>query len=113
LACEYVRRHPERWGALIAFTGGLFGPEGSDWDSHTSLAGTPTLISNSDQDDWVPWSRSDETAAALKRMGADVTLKLYPGRDHIVCDDEIDEARTILRRALAEAEAQPALEEKS
>jgi phospholipase/carboxylesterase len=113
LACEFVRRHPARWGALIAFTGGLFGPEGSDWDAHTSLDGTPTLITNSDQDDWVPWSRTDETAAALRRMGADVTLKLYPGRHHIVGDDEIVEARAILRRALADAEALPILEDKS
>ncbi len=109
LACEYVRRNPQRWGALIAFTGGLFGPEGSAWESSASLAGTPTLISNSDQDEWVPWSRTRDTAAALLRMGADVTLKLYPGRDHIVSGEEIDEARTILRRALAGLQASPAL----
>lgn len=113
LACEFVRRHPERWGALIAFTGGLFGPEGSIWGATSSLAGTPALISNSDQDDWVPWSRTRDTATALRRMGADVTLKLYPGRDHVVSGDEIDEARTILRRALADAQTQPVLEEKS
>jgi predicted esterase len=113
LACEYVRRHPGRWGALIAFTGGLFGPEGSAWESHASLAGTPALVSNSDQDDWVPWSRTRETAEALRRMGAEVTLKLYPGRNHVVGDDELDQARTILRRALAEAQALPAFQEES
>jgi predicted esterase len=113
LACDYVRRHPGRWGALIAFTGGLFGPEGSAWESHASLAGTPALVSNSDQDDWVPWSRTRETAEALRRMGAEVTLKLYPGRNHVVGDDELDQARTILRRALAEAQALPAFQEES
>jgi predicted esterase len=111
VACEYVRRHPGRWGALIAFTGGLFGPPGSSWEAQASLAGTPVLISNSDHDDWVPWSRTHETAAALLRMGADVTMKLYPGRDHIVSADEIDEARSILRRALAGLQASPALQE--
>jgi predicted esterase len=111
LACEYVRRHPGRWGALIAFTGGLFGPEGTTWKAEASLDGTPALISNSDQDDWVPWSRTHETAAALLRMGAEVTLKLYHGRDHIVGDDEIDEARTMLRRALAELKASPVPQE--
>jgi hypothetical protein len=45
-------------------------------------------------------------------MGAAVTLKLYPGRDHLVGDDEIDRARTILRAALA-AQASPVLEEES
>jgi predicted esterase len=113
LACEYVRRHPRRWAALIAFTGGLFGPEGTAWDAAASLEGTPALISNSDQDEWVPWSRTRETAAALRRMGADVALKLYPGRNHIVSDDEIDEARVILQRAVAEARVLPVLEEES
>ncbi|MGZ6011931.1 MAG: alpha/beta hydrolase [Caulobacteraceae bacterium] len=112
VACEYVRRHAQRWAALIAWTGGLFGPEGSTWDSPGSLEGTPALLSNSDVDEFVPWSRTEATAAALRRMGADLTLKFYPGRAHIVGDDEIDEARAILRRALA-AQASPVLEEES
>ena len=113
IACEYVRRHPARWAAVIAFTGGLFGPEGSVWDAPDRLAGSPVLLSNSDHDEWVPWPRTEETAAVFRRMGAEVSLKLYPGRDHVVGDDEIDEARTILRRALADAQASPVLEEES
>ena len=113
LACEFVRRQPQRWGAMIAFTGGLFGPEGTTWDASRLLDGTPALITNSDQDEWVPWSRTRETAAVLQRMGAEVTLTLYPGRDHVVGDDEIDQARAILRRALADPAASPALQEES
>jgi hypothetical protein len=45
-------------------------------------------------------------------MGAEVTLKLYPGRAHIVGDDEIAEARAILRRALA-AQPSPVMQEES
>ena len=113
LACEFVRRHPERWGALIAFTGGLFGPEGSTWETSDRLAGTPALLSNGDHDDWVPWPRTEETAAVFQRMGADVDLQFYPGREHIVGDDEIDRARALLRRTLADKQLLPALEEKS
>jgi predicted esterase len=111
IACEYVRRHPARWGGLIAFTGGLFGPEGSTWDATGQLAGSPVLLTNSDQDEFVPWPRVEETAAVFRKMGADVTLKLYPGRDHRVSDDEIGEARVILKHALADQRA--LLEEKS
>ncbi len=113
VACEYVRRHPQRWGALIAWTGGLFGPEGSVWETPGRLDGTPALFSNSDQDEFVPWSRTQETAAAFQRMGAEAALKHYPGRDHVVGDDEIDQARAILRRALAQPQALPALQEES
>jgi predicted esterase len=102
VACEHLRRHPGRWGALIAFTGGLFGPPGSAWpdslgaDAGSGLDGTPVLLSNGDRDDWVPWCRVEDTAAVFRRMGAAVTLRLYPGREHVVSDDEIREARTIL-----------------
>lgn len=112
IACESVYRQPRRWGGLIAFTGGLFGPQGSSWATPGRLADTPVLLSNSDHDDWVPWSRVEETAEVFRTMGARVTLRLYRGRDHLVGDDEIEEARALLKRALAEPEALPALEEK-
>lgn len=102
LACEYVRRHPTRWGALIAFTGGLPGPAGTTWTGRGALDGTPVLLSAGDQDALVPWSRVAETAAAFTRMGAAVTLRRYPGGEHVVDDDEIREARTILAVAASQ-----------
>jgi hypothetical protein len=39
----------------------------------------------------------EETAAAFEAMGGRVTLKMYPGRDHLVCEDEIAIARDLLR----------------
>lgn len=113
VACEYLRRHARRWGGLIAFTGGLFGPDGTAWDAPAALEGTPVLLTDSDQDPFVPWRRVQETAAMFRRMGAEVDLRLYPGRDHIVGDDEIDRARALLRRAVEEVQASPALEEES
>jgi phospholipase/carboxylesterase len=103
VACEYVRRHPARWGALIAFTGGLPGPDGAVWTDAGGLGGTPVLLSNSEADPWVPWRRVEETADVFSRMGAAVTLRLYPGREHVVGDDEISEARTILAAAASQA----------
>jgi predicted esterase len=112
VACEYVRRHPERWGGLYAFTGGLFGPDGSAWDAPSLLAGTPVLLSNSDIDEFVPWSRTEATAAAFRKMGAEVILKFCPGREHIVGDAEIEEAKNMMRRAIA-VQSSPVLEEES
>jgi phospholipase/carboxylesterase len=99
LACEYVRRNPMRWGALIAFTGGLPGPAGTTWAGPVALDATPVLLSAGDEDALVPWARVEETAAAFTRLGAAVTLRRYPGGEHVVDDDEIREARAILAAA--------------
>lgn len=98
LACEYLYRHPQRWGGLIAYTGGLIGPQGMSWLTPPNLAGTPVLLGNSDIDTWVPLKRTEETAHVLTRMGAEVSLKVYPGMEHLVNDDEIALGRLILQR---------------
>jgi phospholipase/carboxylesterase len=102
VACEYVRLHPARWGALIAFTGGLPGPAGTAWAAPAPLDGTPVLLSAGDQDALVPWTRVEETAAAFARMGAAVSLRRYRGGAHVVEDDEIRQARTILNAAASQ-----------
>ncbi len=98
LACEYMYRHPQRWGGLIAFTGGLIGPPETQWTAHgDELAEVPVLISNGATDPWVPLSRSRETADVFRLMGARVTEHIYPPREHGVIDDEIAQARALLR----------------
>ena len=96
LACEFAFRNPRRYGAIIAFTGGLIGPPGTSWSPDGSLAGTPVFLGNSDADAHVPKSRSDETAAVFTAMNAAVDLRIYPAMGHIVNDDEINAARGLL-----------------
>lgn len=103
LASEYVLRNPGRWRALIAFTGGLLGPQGTTWENLGALDRTPVLLSNGDTDPWVPWSRVEETARVFERMDGDVSLSLFPGREHMVCDAEIAAARDILTDCAAES----------
>ncbi|WP_313024294.1 alpha/beta hydrolase [Pseudomonas lopnurensis] len=98
LACEYLYRHPQRWGGLIAFTGGLIGPPETQWSAQgDQLADMSILISNGATDPWVPLSRSRETADVFRQMGARVTEHIYPPREHGVIDDEIAQARALLR----------------
>ena len=48
VVCEYVYRHPVRWGTVVCFTGGLIGPENPRWETDgPGLAGTPVLLTNS------------------------------------------------------------------
>jgi predicted esterase len=98
LALEYALRHPGRVGSLIVFTGALLGVPGSDWKATTprSLAGLRLLLTGSDVDDWVPEENTHEAANLFRDLGADVQLRIYPGRPHVVSEEEIDEARSLL-----------------
>jgi predicted esterase len=105
LATEFVATHPARYGGLIAWTGGLIGPLGSDLSHPGDLAGTPAFLGSSDPDPYVPWSRVEESARVLTAMGAQVTLWSYPGKPHTVSAEEIELARQLIARAFAGSNA--------
>jgi predicted esterase len=98
LAAEFVYRHARQLGGLVLFSGGLIGPPGTTWRTDRSLAGTPVFLGCSDVDAHVPKWRVDETARVFEHMHADVTERIYPGMGHVVCDDEIEFAQTLLDR---------------
>ena len=99
LSAEFVATHPARYAGLIAFTGGLIGPPGSEFHHPGSLAGTPALFLSGDPDPHVPWSRILESAAILESMNARVTTHCYPGRSHTVSAEEITLATALLQIA--------------
>ena len=78
------------------FSGGLIGPPGTTWDVAGDFAGTPVFLGCSDVDAHVPKARVDESAEVFERMGAAVTTRIYPGMGHLVNDDEIAFARTVM-----------------
>ena len=96
LSSEFVARHPRRWGGLLMLSGGLIGAPGTIWDTPGSLAGTPVFIGCSDVDEHIPKSRVEESADVLRRMGGDVTLRIYPGMGHTVNADEVSHARRVI-----------------
>ncbi len=99
LATEFVASNPARYAGLIAFTGGLIGPLGSDVSKIGELDGTPAFLGSGDPDPHVPWSRVHESAAVLTAMGAEVDLRRYPGRPHSVSEDELAVARELISAA--------------
>lgn len=96
LTAEYAVRHAGRYGGVVLFTGGLIGPEGTNWPQRGSFDGTPVLIGGAEQDSWVPAWRMRESAEVFRQMGAQVTTLLYPGETHIVSPAELAAARAIL-----------------
>lgn len=98
IALEYALRHPGRVGTLIVFTGGLMGVPGTHRiPGLPSLKGLRVLLTGSDADDWIPEASTRETAEVLRELGAEVTLHVYHGRPHVVGDEELGEARAILK----------------
>ncbi len=105
LAVEFIASHPARYAGLIAWTGGLIGPPGSTLTQEGELHGTPALFAGSDPDQWVPWTRVQESARIFTAMGAQVELRGFPGKPHSVSGEEIELARQLIERAFAGAQA--------
>jgi len=101
LTLEFVARHPRRYGTVIGLTGGLIGPPSTPRSYPGLLAGTSVFLGTSDPDPHVPFERVKETEAVLKRMGATVELRRYPGMPHTINDDELDACRKLLKRVVA------------
>jgi len=99
LATEFVARHPRRYAALFALTGGLIGPPDADLSHAGNLDGTPAFFASSDPDPHVPWARVKDSAAIFKAMGASVSLKRYEGRGHTISAEELDLVSELLRPA--------------
>jgi predicted esterase len=97
LCSEFAARHAARFGGVIALSGGLIGPPGTAWPYAGSFDGMPAFFGCSDVDAHIPAERVTESAAVFARMGATVTARLYPGMGHTVSDDEISEAKKILK----------------
>jgi phospholipase/carboxylesterase len=105
LALEYALQRPGRCGGLIVLTGALIGPPDTAWPTGDLLAGTRVLLTGSDADDWITEEQTRHTAQVLEGLGADVRLRIYHGRPHIVSEEEMSEARAFLRDLLKEKEA--------
>ncbi len=103
LSSTYAVRHPARFGGVVAFSGGLIGPPGTQWNETGSFDGTPVFLGCSDVDAHVPKERVDESAAVFRRMGATVTERIYPGMGHLVNEEEIGFTRKLLEEVAGQA----------
>lgn len=103
LATEFVARNAQRYGGLLVFSGGLIGPPGTPRDYAGALADTPVFLGCSDVDFHIPKERVTESSEVLRRMGAQVTAKLYPNMGHTINADELTHARQIVNDLLRDA----------
>jgi predicted esterase len=93
LSLEFAARHARRFGGIAGLSGGLIGPAGTPRDYAGMFDGAPVFLGCSDVDSHVPVERVHETADVLRRMGARVDERIYPGMGHLVNDDEVEAVR--------------------
>lgn len=96
LTLEFATRYAQRWGGVVAFTGGLIGDKIYADNYQGDFNGTPVFIGSSDPDPHVPVERVNTSAEVLKTMHADVLVKIYPGMGHTINQDEIDHANRLV-----------------
>jgi predicted esterase len=96
LSLEFVARHTRRYGGAIGLSGGLIGPAGTPRDYAGSLAGTPIFLGCSDNDPHIPKERVHHSTEVLRRLGAEVTERLYPGMGHTVNENELEYVRDMM-----------------
>ena len=96
LASTYAARHAGRYGGVFALSGGLIGPPGTEWNFPGQFEETPVFLGCSDIDHHIPAERVEESAEVFRRMGANVTMKLYPNMAHTVNNDEVVFIRQVL-----------------
>jgi predicted esterase len=103
LALEYAARHATRFGGVLAFAGGLIGPDGLERADTGRFDGTPVFIGVGDQDAHIPVARAQHAAEVLTTLGATVDLRIYRGVPHTVVPDQVEAARALLTRVATSA----------
>ena len=96
LTLEFAARNVQKFGGVVAFTGGLIGDKIHTENYKGNFEGTPIFIGSSNPDPHVPVQRVRETTGILKSMHADVTEKIYNGMGHTISEDEIAMANELI-----------------
>lgn len=96
LTLEFVTRNANKYGGVVAFTGGLIGDKIYNENYKGDFQNTPMFIGTSNPDPHVPVERVYATTNILKDMNADVIEKVYNNMGHTINQDEIEQANKIV-----------------
>jgi len=99
LTLEFAARHAQRCGGVVGLSGGLIGPEGTSRAYPGSLAGTPVFLGCSDVDPHIPKELVHEAAEVFRRLGGNVTERMYPNHDHSINQDELEFVGAMMKRS--------------
>ena len=89
LSLEFTARNAQKFGGVVAFTGGLIGERLEEGKYKGDFQGTPILLSSSAHDMHVPAQRIHDSAQLLQKMGAEVSLSLFEDELHTIRPEEL------------------------
>lgn len=89
LSLEFTARNAQKFGGVVAFTGGLIGERLEEEKYKGDFQGTPILLSSSAHDMHVPAQRIHDSAQLLQKMGAEVSLSLFEDELHTIRPEEL------------------------
>ncbi|ERM83563.1 hypothetical protein P872_00370 [Rhodonellum psychrophilum GCM71 = DSM 17998] len=90
LSLEYATQNAEKYGGVIAFTGGLIGEQFNPSKYAGDFKGTPVFIGSSKQDMHVPLTRIQESSLLIEKMGAKVKTLIFADSEHTIREEEIE-----------------------
>lgn len=110
LALEYAARAGQRLQGLVGLSGGLLGTGETEEPARSDLYGyapkrfdyagrlecTTAFLGCHALDPHIPLARIRESEAVLARLGAKVTVQIYPGGGHGITEEEIRFVRGLL-----------------
>ena len=101
LALEFAARHAWRYGGIVGLSGGLLGTDDTPRNYAGSLAGTPVFLGCGDNDPYIPRKRVRLSDEVLRRLGGEVTMRLYRGMGHTINQDEMETVRQMMGSLVA------------
>lgn len=96
LSLEFSARYASKYAGIAAFSGGLIGKNINIEKYQGDFSGTKIFIGNSDIDPHIPLKRTEDSAEILKKLGAEVTLRIYSGMGHTISEEELEDVRRMM-----------------
>jgi len=96
LTLEFVTRNANKYGGVVAFTGGLIGDKIHSENYKGDFQNTPVFLGTSNPDPHVPVERVYATGNILRDMNAAVNEKVYNNMGHTINEDEIEIVNKII-----------------
>lgn len=96
LTAEFVARNAQQLGGVFILSGGVIGDSIKPERYLGDFGRTPIFLGCSDVDSHVPLHRVQDSTQLFKKLGANVTEKIYPNAPHSIFQDEINHINQIL-----------------